>query len=919
MAKGNFPVTSFNHGEVSKLSLARVDLSRLRFAAEIQKNYVPRTVGPMTMRPGLAMIDRTKNDAEMMPIPFVFSVDNQDTAIIEMYAGAMRFRVGDELVTRATVNTHITGGTFPNLSAWTVATNGDATAAAIGGHLYLTAVGLGSWVTVTQTVAVNPAYTATEHAVRINVSPLQGPVRFRIGTTSGDDDVLAASDLGSGEHSLAFTPGAGLIYVQFESRKRHSVIIDNISIEGAGTLEIANGFVSTDLPLLRWTQSADVVYLASGKRQFKIERRSTTSWSLVQYLPDDGPFKPLATADVKLTPSDTKGNITMASDVNFFRPSMVGTLFRINASGQRQTSSISADDTFTDPVRVSGVHNPDNFAAGGRVFQVTIAGSFVGTLSLQRSFDAPDTGYETVDTFTGADSGQTFAIVDEFDNSIAWYRIGFEAGNYTSGTAVVTLNYGGSAPPGIVRITSYFSPTSVGANVLKDLSRAVATKDWQEGEWSDHYGWPTTVDLFEGRLWWMGHDRFWGSASDAYESFDITIGNGSTTIGDSASIQRSIGYGPVEKISWSLALQRLLVGTGYSEIAARSSSFDEPLTPTNFALRDASTQGSSRVAAVKVDGRGVFVTRSKRRLYQLLFAVENGDYTSNDLTALLPDLGTNIIKLGVQRHPDTRIHAILADGTAKVLLFEPSEEVICWYSVETDGEIESVVVLPESIEDRVYYVIKRTINDVDYRFIEKYARLDQCTGLPESRIADSHIVYSGSSTTTISGLDHLEGEEVVAWGWDNSDTQGTDFATAGSDPPRFTVTDGEITLPVAKENACVGLPYEARFKSAKLAYAAAAGTALAQPKRIDHLALILQNTHLQGIKFGGNFDRLDWLPRMYRGATLAADHIFTDHDVVSIGVPGKWDTDERLCLISQAPRPVTVLGAVISLTTHDKV
>lgn len=912
MPKQNAPITSFSHGEVSKLATARVDITRLKFAAEAQVNYMPRTVGPMTFRPGLEKIGTTKNDAVMMPIPFVFSVDDQDTAVIEMTAGAMRFRVGDELVTREEVEATITNGSFAtDLTGWTEDSIGVANAESILGNLHMVAQGIGDWITLTQAVAIGAGEDTIEHGLRISI--LQGPVRLRVGTTSGGDDLITSTLLGVGEHALTFTPGTAIVYVQLEGRERYSVIVENIAIDAAGTLELSTPFTLADLPLLRWTQSADVIYLASGKHPYKIERRGTTSWSFVKFQPEDGPFKPLATADVKINPSDLASNIELSSDVPFFSESMVGSLIRLtHDGGQAQNSALSDDDTFTDPIRVSGVHNPDNFAAGGRLFTVHIDGTFVGTLSLMRSFDGPDSGFEVLEEFTGADTGQTFAIVDEFDNSIAWYKIGFQATEYTSGTAIVQLAYPAGAGSGVARITVFTSSTLVSGYVIKEFVNTVPTKIWQLGEWNDKYGFPSAVELFEGRLWWFGQDRYWGSVSDAYESYDVTFE------GDAGSIQRSIGYGPVENISWALPLQRLITGTGFSEISARSSSFDEPLTPTNFGLRDASTQGSTRVAAVKVDGRGIFITRSKRRAYQLLFSVENGDYSSNDLTALLPDLPSDFVKVVVQRHPDTRIHFVMANGTAKVLLFEPSEEVVAWYTVETDGEIESAVVLPETIEDRVYYVVKRTINGETKRFVEKFALISTCTGQAESRLADCHTVFNGLTSATLTGLDYLEGEEVVVWAWDDDDTTGTDFSELGEDPPTYTVTDGEITIPEIKDNAVVGLPYEARFKSAKLAYAAAAGTALTQKKIIDHIGLILLNTHAQGIKFGQSFTKMDDLPQMHECAVVDADHVYEELDQPAVNSPGTWDTDARLHLKSLAPRPCTVLGAVITITTHDK-
>jgi hypothetical protein len=53
---------SFNRGLVSPLALARIDLKRLALSADISTNWMPRTLGPMMLRPGLGYVLETRND-----------------------------------------------------------------------------------------------------------------------------------------------------------------------------------------------------------------------------------------------------------------------------------------------------------------------------------------------------------------------------------------------------------------------------------------------------------------------------------------------------------------------------------------------------------------------------------------------------------------------------------------------------------------------------------------------------------------------------------------------------------------------------------------------------------------------------------------------------------------------------------------
>jgi hypothetical protein len=470
-------------------------------------------------------------------------------------------------------------------------------------------------------------------------------------------------------------------------------------------------------------------------------------------------------------------------------------------------------------------------------------------------------------------------------------------------------------------VTGFSSTTVVNVEVLSAFSSLVATNDWSEGDWSDVVGWPSCLRFYDGRLWFAGRDKIWGSVSDAYTSFDIDFE------GDAGPINRSVGFGPVDTINWLLDLSRLIVGRQGAETSVRSGSFDQPLTPTNFTLKDCSTQGSAPVAAVKLDTRGVFVQQSNRRVFELSFSVDSQDYNAHDLTRLNPDIGQEgFVDLDVQRQPDTQLHFIRGDGQVAALLHDNEDQVEAWWRIDTsgaDGEVESVAVLPGQLENRVYYSVKRTINGSTKRFLEKLARRDQCTGLPEARCADSHIYYSGVATDTITGLDHLEGEDVVVWGW-NTDPAFTSTMPDGSevetgrDLGTFTVASGSIG-PLSEDvtNAIVGLSYEATFKSAKLAYAAQLGTALTQTKKVDKVGLILANTHVQGLEYGQSFTTMDNMPAVEEGDVLDSNAVWEEFDGMMITVPGEFDTDSRLCLRATAPRPCMVLAAVVGVTTNE--
>ena len=102
----------------------------------------------------------------------------------------------------------------------------------------------------------------------------------------------------------------------------------------------------------------------------------------------------------------------------------------------------------------------------------------------------------------------------------------------------------------------------------------------------------------------------------------------------------------------------------------------------------------------------------------------------------------------------------------------------------------------------------------------------------------------------------------------------------------------------------------AQWKGAKL------GQALSVHKHVDHLAVILAENQAQGLEFGPDFTNMDYLPLVDEGVAVDENSIYSTYDREPIEFPGTWDTDARLCLQATAPRPCTVLAAVVHGEAH---
>lgn len=916
MAHDNVPLLAFNRGIVSPLALARTDIKRVALSAEIQTNWVPRVLGSMMLRPGLMYVTETNGGAYAKIIPFEFAIDDQ--ALIELTADTMRVLIDEVPVTRAAVATTIANGNFATtgLVGWNnISSLGGVVTSTYAGAVGLLGNGLVAGA-IAQTVSVATADQGVMHALRIiigtnpntaQVHTTYGDVHVRVGTAAGGTDLIEDTVLLAGTHSLAFTPGATFT-IQISNAKTHSMWLNSVEVEPAGVMTLPTPWGDTYLGILRWAQSADVVFCAcAGIPQVRIERRSPHSWSLVNFVCDDGPFQlPNLLPTLTMTPNALDGDTTITvSDPNFASTAVYwGMLLSITSEGQNVASALAANSSFTGYIEVTGLN---------RTININISGTWAGTLTLQGSVGAPGAWYDITSenggptTWTGNVVGP---IADNLPNAVMYYRIGFDTG-YTSGSATVSMGYPYGNTTGVARIVGAASGGSLLATVLTPFGATAASSNWSLGSWGPGAGgsfYPGAVALYQGRLWWAGSDAIFGSVSDDYTS------NAPAYLGDAGPLNRTIGEGMVDVIQWLLPGPLFLMGAEGSEIVCRSDALDSPLTPTNFNLKIVTTHGSAPVPAVQIDQETLFVARSGSKVYNVasdIYATVYSLYNATDISIIAPEVvQPQILRAAVQRNIDTRVHFVKSDGTVALLVFDKGEDVKAWVMVTTDGIIEDVVVIPApvgTVEDIVYYVVNRTINGVQTRFIERWALEAECIGGTLNKQADCALIYQGAATTTISGLGYLQGQTVVCWA--DGINQGT-----------FTVSaTGDITLPVAVSNAVVGLGYSAQFQSAKLAYAAQAGTALTQRGRVDHLGFILANTHYQGLQYGPDFNTLDELPLMEYEAQTPPNYVWPTYDVDAMEYNDTYNTDSRICLQATAPLPVTVLAAVVSIAKYDKI
>lgn len=657
-------------------------------------------------------------------------------------------------------------------------------------------------------------------------------------------------------------------------------------------VEVATPYANvSDLRELQFAQSADVLYIAhNAYAPRKLQRFGDTNWQLdiIEFV--DGPYRVENDTDITITPSAASGNITLTASDDLFDSGHVGSLWRLKHSGIVKSASIAAEDNFTAAVKVEG-------SGDERAITVRLTGTWSATVTLQRSYDGGTTWVD----FRTFQSNTDQQIKDGLSQTVH-YRLGVKTGDYSSGTVAATLFYDGGETWGYCQITDVHSATSADATVKESFAEATATTGWREGSWSDYRGWPACVALYQQRLFWAGTasqlQTLWASASDDFENF--TPG-----VEDADSFEFTIAGQEVNVIRALASAQFLWALTSGGEWIARATTQDEPLTPTNIQIKQQTTRGAARIQPVLVDRALIYVQRFANKVYEELFTFESDGYVAFDMTEVAEHIaGPGFVEVAYQREPTPRLFFVRSDGEVSVLTYRREQEVFAWSRLKLrDGDaIESVAVIPGASQDEVWFAVRREIGSATVRYVEYLAPEDFGADQADAYFVDCGITYDGAATSTITGLDHLEGETVQV-------------LADGATHPERTVSGGEITLVRDASVVHAGLGYESVYKSLKLEGGNPAGTAIGQRKRIWKVVLSLLRS--LGGRLGPSLDDLESIPYRTVGDDMdAPPPLFTGERIVNFR--GGHELDPRIVIKRDQPLPLTVLALAPQVQVNPK-
>ena len=464
----------------------------------------------------------------------------------------------------------------------------------------------------------------------------------------------------------------------------------------------------------------------------------------------------------------------------------------------------------------------------------------------------------------------------------------------------------------------------------KTTGHALATKDWRIGAWGARRGWPAKVGVSDDRLVFANSsdhpNRIWASqvgdptnfSPDERTGTGVDPGAWDRTITDGSGFSRSILSGRTDEIQWIAQTQALLVGSKSSVAVLTSSSQREILTPANVHALVVSQNGTSDAKPALADDEVLFMSRCGCMLSAAGVSKSGGIASPFVLSERADHMfSVPTTRLVWSFEPSRALLAVQEDGRIRGCTFSQRDEVAGFFTIELGGvsgsdsfghvEDAAVVAASEARSyDRVWLITSRTVNGKTVRFIE-YLRnqFDIGDDLGDAAFLDAAPApYSGPATTTLTGLDHLEGESVVAW-------------ADGSKQGPFTVAGGAIALASSASTVSVGLPYLGRWSG--LNYEAKADqTVTLQTVRARVIEANIRLHRSVGGRIG-EIGRGAFQPIAYYGnetAVPASPALFTG--VVSIRPDSPLGRDSGIIVEQDSPAPMEILSVVARMRWGER-
>ncbi len=757
------------------------------------------------------------------------------------------------------------------------------------------------------------------------------------------------------------TKKARLIPFEFNETQAYAVELGDLycrfyaldgQVESGGSpYEITHSYLEADLFDIHYEQSADVIYLAHGDYFPQTLTRSTeTSWAMADFEAEDGPYLEENTTSTTLTPSATgavhplmTSNVLPSPYVTSI-PSGSPTAYSVVAASRNISTNYSGPINRWWQLNLASSRVCDgywlrsSYLRPGQMYKDWVLQGWDGSSWITLDAVNDEIGWNRSElrfyTFENSVAYSKYRLyiyitVDNNDaiadgHGLHW-KMSDQSGITLTASSITGINddtgfqatdvnrcirlYGQDGHWRWAKITGVTSTTvvtvQIGDHSLPSTSTIIR---WKMSAWNDYDGYPQTVGFFNERLAWAGSASYprtvWFSESANYNGYRV-----SSPVVDSDGVSLTMTGGQINKIQWIKDIYDLAAGTTQTVRTIGAATSSSPFSAGNVEQKQQTTEGASHIQPITVGETTIYADYYKKRLREFTYSFELNGYQAPELSVLSDHIYTSgISSLSYQAIPDNLIWIGLASGRMGCTTFEKNQSIvgmtqmfIAGGSADTDGEaiVESHCTVPTESGDRLWMIVKRTINGVTKRYVEYLAEPFEEDDVEDGVFFDSSVTVTGSDFTTVSGLTHLEGETIGVL------ADGVDIGDA-------TVASAQITLPggVSADKATVGLRYQSYGKTLRMAEAGNRdGTAMGRRKAINEIYLDAYETG--ALHVGTSTRQFEMFPRKMSEAFGEPKQLHTGFEKAK--TEGQWSGDGQIVFHTNRGYPATIRALVAGI------
>jgi len=731
---------------------------------------------------------------------------------------------------------------------------------------------------------------------------------------SNGDEVLISSVSGMTEVNGKRFLVAGVTTNTFQLTDKDGTNINSTSYTAYSSggvankvYEIATPYTTAQLFDLKFAQSADVMYITHPSHEVeKLSRTGHTSWTLADVDFTKGPMQDANTTDTTLNPGQSAvgtGIALVASAVtginggSGFQSTDVGRFVFLSAgyakiTGVTDTTNatmtiITALDSAsaTADWRLGAFSDTTGHPSCVTFFEQRLV--FAGTSEQpQAIFFSRSGDYENMDANIGGTVADDDAIIYTIaSNQVNAIRFMTATRTLIIGTAggEFTVSGGGT--------DSAITPTNI--LIKKQSNHGSANVD------SVAVG---NATLFLQRAKRKLRELAYNFDVDGYLAPDMTILAEHITEG---GVSQLAYQQEPNQIIWGVRGDGELIGLTYQReqqvTAWHRHIFGGRFGNATITVTDyANIADGTRIIFTKADGTTTTFTSATSSTTGKFHTTSSNNQTATNLKTLIDadsdftaTVSSNVVTITETSPLSTGFLTVKSLDDSTRLAKTDEGKAVC----------ESVAVIPtDDTEYQTWVIVKRTINGSTRRFVEYINNFDFTeTNNTTFNFLDSALSYSGSAATTISGLDHLEGQTVS-------------ILADGATHPDKTVSSGSVTLDRSATNVKLGLAYKSILQTMRLNAGSQNGTSQAKTKRIYEITIRLYES--VGVEVGESLDNMERIP--FRTSSDPMDEgipVFTGDKTVEFR--GNYDTDGFIFVRQTQPLPLTILSLYPDLQTND--